>query len=283
MNGTADAEQVGDDEFTVPSFAGAGPVTLAHRRWMSSDNEELSAKARRFLAQAHRNEFRGPRIGRISVSSIGYCPRRQTFQTLGAPESPPPNAKSHVIMRMGTWGHLRWQAEGLTAGWLKQAEVWVTSTFRGKPRVFVDGDPRMALDLPIAGRMDGILNITPAHGFELKTTNYRTFDNIRTRGAIPRWHVLQANAYMALARLAKMSLVYETRDWGDYHEVVIEPDVAALNEIRSTVTSIREHVWKGTLPPVLDDCSWQQGPVYAQCPYRHVCLKVDDIADLRHG
>jgi hypothetical protein len=267
---------VTDDDFTTPTMKMAtGPVTIQHHKWLDMAEHDYSPKALRFLRKALGGGYRRARPGRISVSSLGYCERKQIFQFWDAPQTPPPDIKGRTLMDMGTWGHLRWQAEGLTMGWLQRAELWVQTRKARGARTNMSGAPDRAM---VAGSMDGILD--PDHGFELKTTNYRTFDKIRNSGEVPHAHALQVNAYMMLTDIERFSMVYETREWGDFHEIVLEGDPAVQDEVRDIVRGLREHVDHRTLPPILEECQWKQGYTYSGCPWRAICLKVGSARDI---
>lgn len=264
-----------DTDFTTPPMLRpVGPITREHHKWLDSDSEEYSPTALRFVRKALGGGYKHRRDGRISISGLGQCERRQMFQFHGAPKNPAADNKGMTLMKMGVWGHLRWQAEGLTMGWLKRAEVWVQT------RVRASRATKSLADLvPVGGSIDGV---TPdGRGFELKTTNYRTFDKIRSTGEVPHNNLLQVQAYMMLTSIEEFSVMYETREWGDFHEVIVEQDDEIQEETRTIVQRLRHHATNGTLPPILEECQWREGFVYKSCPFRGICLELDPPHEYR--
>src|SRR3954454_7159251 len=106
-------------------------VTGPHTEWMERPEEEqiYSPEAIRFVGDVMAGKYARPRAGRFSPSSIGKCPRRLLFGFAGAPQVGE-NPDSSDLKGLGKWGHLRWQAEGLSMGWMEAGEVWTFDPVR---------------------------------------------------------------------------------------------------------------------------------------------------------
>ena len=155
--------------------------------------------------------------------------------------------------QVGDWGHLRWQTQGLAAGWLKEAEVSVRLD---------------AFDL--TGTMDGILDTGEI--FEFKTIRHPGFNQVMKDGEPKFDHVLQVTAYMMATGIRRSSVIYESTFSGEWKEFV----VLYTDEIAEMVVESLERMASlkqaKVLPPVLLDCTKKTGTAYNQCPYRKDCL-----------
>ena len=188
------------------------------------------------------------RTGRVSPSSAGSCLRRQMLSYYGAPQVSPP-LSAQALMDMGTWAHLRWQAAGLSQGFLQTAEVPV-------------GDDR------VWGHMDGVLS--DGTGFELKTTGARNFDARMVHGPDKK-HLLQIYLYQYLSGINMFSLVYACRASGDYTEYLV-PSTEETREIALSVIGIlTAHIDGGTIPEMLPKCVKEVGQEFQSCPFRLSC------------
>jgi hypothetical protein len=189
------------------------------------------------------------------ASSAGQCPRRQVLGAAGAQRNEKITSGLAAVFATGNFIHLKWQMQGLTAGWLKVAEVPV------------DRD-----DLNAGGTMDGVCH--DDGGFELKSINSRGFGSVNTYG--PRVeHTFQTHHYMYLGGLDHFSIVYENKDTQEWREFLIPRDESIIKEVEESLTRLNEYLEAKTLPRVLDSCRAKDTTVgpYKSCPFAEVCLK----------
>jgi len=99
-------------------------ITGPHTRWLETPEEEqiYTPEAIEFVSKALRREFKHSRPGRFSPSAMGECGRKVVFGFAGAPGKQP-DIDNQEQMDHGSWTHLKWQAEGLTLGYMTAAEV----------------------------------------------------------------------------------------------------------------------------------------------------------------
>lgn len=239
-------------------------VTGPHADWMElpEDQQVYTEAAIDHVARVLRKEFKYDRTGRYSPSSLGLCQRRVLFGYAGAPQVGD-NLDSLDLMGLGTWGHLRWQAEGISAGWMKEGEFW-----------------KLVPEWRLGGSMDGILFDDTI--FELKTAGYGIYKKVVVDAGGPKDEALvQTEAYFRLKNhdqrmLGKpevwmASVVYEERASGQFEEFRIERDEPMVKRVDLILEQLDDHVDRDTLPRMLSDCENRTGNVYRQCPYRKFC------------
>lgn len=231
-------------------------VVPRHTKWLelTEDEQVFSEEAIEFGLGILRRQFKHQRSGRYSPSSIGECNRRVVLGYLGAPQDPV-NLDSLDLMEAGTRDHFWWQLEGITMGWISEAEAW-------------RHDPRLRL----GGSLDAIMDDDSI--FELKTVHSNKFSRILREDAPLRSHVLQVHCYFLLTDLKWASIVYQSRDTGDYHEFRVKRDPAIEQEVLDLLTKLDRYVDADELPEVLDDCEMRVGTIYKQCPVRSHCMKL---------
>lgn len=231
-------------------------VTGPHYDWMEMTEPERmpSEQALVHVLKTLLQQYKHPRKHRFSPSSMGECPRRMLFGYAGAPQKPS-DPELDEMAGHGSFGHLRWQFEGLSLGYMTAAEVWVE-------------DP----DLMSGGSMDGELE--DGSIFELKTKAPGVYNRIVVDNREPIWeNLLQVHNYFLLSGAEWASVVYEDRAYGNFHEFRVARDSKIEREVIRRLNSYRRYVEDDLLPPVLADCELAMGKVYKQCPYRgEVCL-----------
>ena len=237
-------------------------VTGPHIRWMERpEHEQLpSAKAVAFELRSLFLQYKHPRPGRFSASSLGECPRRVVFEYAGAPALPM-DIEYMEMADHGTAAHQRWQREGLTMGYMTEAEVWAYDATLG-----------------LGGSMDAVLEDESI--FEAKTvtpTKYR--DVVMTRNAPLYQHLLQLNGYFLLTGRTWASLVYENRATGRFHEFRVQPDDALVLDVSRKLDSYRRYVADDVLPPQRPECEIRVGDVYHRCPFRKMCHKPATVSE----
>jgi hypothetical protein len=236
-------------------------VTGPHVRWMemTEAEQQYSPEAITFVAAVLRGDYNRPRKGRFSPSSIGKCPRRVLFGFAGAPEVGE-NPDSSDLKGLGKWGHLRWQAEGLTLGWMEAGEVW---TF----------DPARR----IGGSIDG-MNADDAV-VELRSGVGPKFTRVVAQNQeVEEEHRLQVQVYAETEGAELASIVYEDRGTGDFHEFRVEPTDQMSRRLAQRLEELNNRVEDDDLPPMLDDCERRAGTIYRNCPYRKWCPTATRVA-----
>lgn len=241
-------------------------VVPQHTRWLQMDEAErvYADEAIAFVAAVLRGDFKTERSRRISPSALGECPRRVLFGWAGAPQLPH-NLDSQDLMDLGSWGHIRWQAEGITMGWITGhppnhgAEVFLS-----------DGEN-------LGGTLDAVMYDDSI--FELKTVGTFLYNRVVGVEREPKLtHRLQVHAYFKLRGREgqEASIVYEDRTTGHYHEFRIAENAQTHVMVDQLLDRFDQRIEDGTLPPMLGDCEMRQGPVYRDCPYRQWCPRQGD-------
>jgi hypothetical protein len=247
-------------------------VTAPHADWMEMLEHEQrpNAKALRYVVRALLGDFKHERSGRFSPSSMGECPRRILFEYAGAPRLAK-DIDSQEMADHGTAAHLKWQIEGLTMGYMTEAEVWVD-------------DP----ELMVGGSIDA--ELVDSSIFELKTVHPFVYNKIVLDQRAPKWeHLLQVNTYLMLSGADWCSVVYEDRGSGQFHEFRISREPKIEKEVIRRLQGYKRHALDDTLPPQLPDCELRVGATYRRCPFRMMCPKprslheASELASGAHG
>lgn len=225
-------------------------VTPAHERWLiANPNAEYSQEAKDFLAAQIGKPDR-VRTNSFSPSSAGTCLRRRQFEYLGLPRRPF-KTSTIQILHNGTWTHLRWQAAGLSAGWLDQAEVPVAY-------------PRLMMK----GTMDG--RLVNGQGLEVKSINSNGFRRVMKYGP-KREHLHQVTSYSIASGIDDWVVLYEDKDTNEYREFLFTPDNQGLSQVEHEYERLVIETTAGQLIEMKDECWAKQGSEYLQCPFRDVC------------
>lgn len=232
-------------------------VAPHHYRWLEKLEWErqLSDEALDFVRDALAGKYERPRTGRFSPSSMGVCDRKLVFGFQGAPQVPD-DLDAPDLMGLGKWGHLRWQAEGITNGWIAGAEVWTINP-----------------GLRVGGSIDAMLYDDSV--FELKTIHpYKYTKVVQDAGEPLREHLIQFGTYTVLEGVSMGSIVYEDRSSGNFHEFRVEADDKLAKTVTDTIERVNNHEADGTLPKPLNECAAKRGQTYKQCSFREHCLKL---------
>jgi len=235
-------------------------VTGPHTRWLELPEAEqhYSKEAIEHVIRVLTKKHQTKRSGRFSPSALGECHRKVLFSYGDWPQAGyDPDVLD--LMGLGNWGHLRWQAEGLTDGWMVQAEIYVAD------RLF-----------PMGGTMDGVL--VDGSVFELKTVNNFIFKQQVDVDDEPKHsHLLQVHAYMRMAKKRLASILYEERSSGQYHEFRVEWDDAIMDELVDLIDLLTGYVEIDELPEMLDECKNLTGRTFKGCPFRKICPKATTV------
>ncbi|HEY5787694.1 MAG TPA: hypothetical protein VIT65_23260 [Microlunatus sp.] len=235
-------------------------VTGPHYRWlkMLESQQIYTPEAIAHALKVYLRLYKHPRAGRIGASSLGGCPRAAVFSYAGAPQVAP-DPSSQEIFDHGSVGHLKWQMEGLTMGYMKRAEAWVEDK-----------------DLRVGGSIDAILSNNDV--FELKTCAPSVYRRVVAENMWPRAdHVPQVDGYMLLRDVPYASLVYEDRSYGAFHEFRLERDATREAALLRRLRILNRYIDEDDLPPMLPDCEMKTGNTYRQCFFRLVCPKMATV------
>lgn len=229
------------------------PITPRHDRWLGLHADDPLPV---WIADWVRDQLMSPQRNRdatFSASSTGRCERQQVLRFLAHPVSASYDPALNHRFQVGDWGHLRWQAQGMAAGWLNEAEVPVRLDEYG-----------------MTGTMDGILDTED--GFEFKTINHPGFNTVMKEKAPKFDHELQVTAYMMATGIERFSIVYESTFSGEWKEFVVIHNTGLDALVREALNRMQEAVQARALPRVLSECEDKVGTTYAKCPYRKDCL-----------
>jgi hypothetical protein len=235
-----------------------------HARWITLPEKEQAftpaalKRGMEVLSDGHKVK----RDERFSASGLGDCPRRQIFSYMGEAQLPPSPASAD-IMRSGTAAHFWIMMEGLSAGWLIEAEVF-----------YRDEHYR------VGGTLDGI--ISDASIWEYKSVSQNIFRDVQLsdeqafakgeKALGPKHHhLLQLEAYELLTGMNLKSLFYQHRDYGGYYEYRLDSDAKIKGQLITLLEKLNGHIDDNTLPPMYDDCERGVGNVFKDCPYSHIC------------
>ena len=237
-------------------------VTGPHYEWqdLGENGQVPSMEAIAHVVKVLLGHFKHPRKGRFSPSSMGGCARAIVFGYAGAPQEVS-DPELDEMASHGTFGHLRWQVEGLTMGYMTAAEVWVEDK-----------------DLLIGGSMDGELHDSSI--FELKTKAPGPYTRITADAQDPPFPVqMQVHTYFLLSGADWASVVYENRAYGSFYEFRVARDAKIEREVIRRLNAYRRHVEDNVLPPMLGDCEYKIGTTYHGCPYRKICPTMSKVSE----
>ena len=229
-------------------------VSRRHDAWVTRNDAHpvYSQRALDFAAFQLESKDR-VRVGTVSASALGECGRAQQFTFLGK-DKLPFDEKNAAKVQNGSFMHLRWQMEGLSEGWLDDAEVKVgENPYR------------------LSGTLDGVLYEDSV--LELKSINMNGFSRVQTFGPLYE-HLYQMATYMLATKREKGVFIYECKDNQEYKEIVVGPDAVPMLEASLKAESLWGAIEGQKLMEPLNDCLDQKGWRYHSCPYRGDCLRI---------
>lgn len=240
---------VGKDNYLPPL------ITPLHHQWVA-DGAHYTSEAVEIITEQMRKDWldgttRSDGSGRVRPSMIGGCLRKQRLSYLGMP-SLPPDARSVQFFSAGHFGHYRWQLAGLSAGWLDEIEVPI------------------ATEYGLSGSADG--RCFDGSVFELKTTNGNTLSKARASNCPTDPHEMQTSGYADAMGTRWVSIIYEGREWLDFHEIRFEVTDEMIQRVREAcevVTDIDTDIRP------LPQCLSQTGSTYSSCAFRASCAPRD--------
>lgn len=278
-----------DDPARVwPLFVGP-----AHKDWLRRPERERkhTAAALEHAAVVHSGGYKHPREMRVSPSSVGdVCTRRVLFSYGGHPQAVEEPRKID-LMDLGSVLHLKWQMEGLSAGWLATPEVWgavdVEQLTAAAAALEVADTSRPVVTVAkMGGSADG--ELTDGSLFELKTVGAWKFGKVRKR-ADPS-HLLQMEAYWLIREILGNtngvwqlgSLVYVNRESGEYKEWRIHTSASRRLALFRWLEEYDGYIAVDELPDMHPTCSEELrvGKVdgmYGGCRYRATCPAAERV------
>ena len=221
---------------------------LEYQRWLKDFGGTASREAVNRIAQQMRKDSDGRRSsgkGRFRGSLIGDpCDRKQVLSFLGAEQS----FTELKYAVGGSWSHARWQACGLTTGWLTDIEMPVNHL-----RV-------------IRGSADGMMD--DGRIFELKTTRSSVLRNMKE----PKEQALdQVNIYMFTAGVTQACIVYEGREDLSMREFDVELDRDRVYRLMDGTGKLHKIAKSKTLPPMHPKCT-AASVMREYCSFQETCL-----------
>lgn len=253
-----------------------------HIAWLKRQEKERawSPAALEHARKVFIGAYQKPRENRISPSAFGgACDREVLFSFGGAPKLPS-RWENEELMVDGSFDHLKWQMEGLSAGYLGAVEVFLKSE-----------------DLRMGGSLDGV---GADHSlFELKNTAEHLFKAISTgKGTAKKYalgmvakHKLQMEGYWLLDQVCPGpriltdygSLVYVNRaNPSDVYEVRMKTDPGRRRQVEAILEGLHDWIDLDELPDLLEGCQatfgWldrqptqSERTVADRCKYREHC------------
>jgi hypothetical protein len=241
----------------VKAVKGDLPITVMHEQWLTENPDPVySQKALDFAALQLAGKSGSQRLRKrmFRASSTNMCTRRQILTFISQPVKREITSTLGNIFATGNFLHLKWQMQGLTAGWLKAAEV-----------------PFDVDELRAGGTADGVLHT--GGGFEFKSINDRGYGNVMTYGPKEE-HEEQADNYMFLGGLDHYSIVYENKNNGEWREFLHKRDDARMLRVAERFDMLNLYLEEKRLPVILPDCKREDGAQFRNCPFRDSCLKI---------
>jgi hypothetical protein len=229
------------------------PITPRHDRWLGLHADDPVPHEIALWVASQLQGAQRDRSVTFSASSTGRCERQQVLRFIAHPQVLGYDPQMAHRFQVGDWGHLRWQTQGLCAGWLAAAEV-----------------PVALAEYRMTGTMDGVVDT--GEGFEFKTINNPGFNAVMKAAAPKAEHVLQVHAYMMASGIRRFCIIYESTFSGEWKEFVVDYDHAVAEQVCITLDKMAGAVDEHQLPPVREDCLEKIGAVYNQCKYRKDCL-----------
>lgn len=200
------------------------------------------------LARPERDRTRS-----FSASGAGGCLRARIFSWLDAP------AKKHsedtmAIFLNGHWVHMRHQVVGLSAGYLKAAEISVTNE-----------------DFNLVGTMDALaVDGVPV---EYKSINQNGYSRVTSFG-VDTAHLEQTHSYMLAGGYDSFRVVYENKNTNYLKEFKVDRDEDIITKVKADLIQLNESIHEEKLPPMLEECIEKTGR-YRYCPFASVCPKAN--------
>lgn len=244
-------------------------LTGPYRRWLISHGDDpLPDWVVKRVADELRKRPR-PRQGSFSASEAGTCLRRQQFSFIGLDALNDYLQGDYVsvtdpqlqnIFNDGKWRHLRWQASLLAAGVIEDIEVPLPMAKR-RSKGTADAVGTVPNNHPVSkwrGKKFGV---------ELKGVQMFQYNRYVSEDTQMEKHIGQFTRYCLAGGFDLFIVLYENKNFNDWHEWVIEPTTTGLRESRKELRVLNEAVDNKELFPQLPSCKARMGRAWDQCPY----------------
>lgn len=184
-----------------------------------------------------------------AASGAGKCLRQRQFAFLGMPGKRPDYHSLNIFLN-GTWVHIRHQVVGLTAGYLRDAEV-----------------PLEHEGANLRGTADAVDDTGAL--VEYKSINQNGFMQVRQFG-VKADHKLQVHSYMLAGDFQGARVVYENKNTNDLMEFYVERDERLIADIQDDLENLNLATENKYLLPMLEECTKKEGQ-YRWCPFASQC------------
>jgi len=236
---------VGRDDYLPPV------ITPLHNQWLAAGGR-YTPEAVDIITEQMRKDWldgsdRSDGSHRVRPSMLNGCLRKQRLSFLGAP-SMPPDVRSMAFFSSGHFGHYKWQLAGLSAGWLSEIEVPVSTEYG------------------MVGSADG--KCFDGSVFELKTTNGQTLTKARSSNLPVNGNELQTSGYADAFGTEFVSIIYEGREWLDFIEIRFRVTPEMIEKVRIICEAVAD---VGTDIRPLSACLSQTGSTCNGCQFRNSC------------
>lgn len=237
--------------------AAVGPVERSLANWDGIITEEAMLTVNELRLRDRDQTARKSGEGRFRGSLLGSCPRMQIISFLGYIGADPDDVGAD-LMRDGTYRHYLWQEVGLSAGFLTEVE---TKTWNAR-RLF-------------GGQLDGLMAPDPVipgkGGFELKTTKWDFYKQVKAAKRPLHKHLLQIGGYMEALDLDWFSVVYEVRGARiDWREFVVYNDIEIQRLTEANFGGLRTWVERQEMPPIKENYPRDNECAY-WCAFKKIC------------
>lgn len=213
-------------------------------------------------------------------SEAGLCLRRQELGFIGLDSISRHLSEEFTavidtgllnIFNDGTWRHLRWQANLLTAGIVSDIEYplhWRSMRSRGTVDavgIVQDDHPREEW----RGKF---------YGVELKGMNSWPYRKYVEENAQMEKHKGQFSRYFLSGGFDLFVVLYEEKDTNQYKEWVFEPDPQLMADARTELEKLNSATDARILHPPLKSCTLRIGKAWKDCPFAGrggICERMD--------
>jgi len=238
-------------------------VFADYRRWINDGGQYTSEVLALLIKsmKADANHAKQDGSGRWRPSLIGDpCDRKQMLSFLGDPST----FNGNWYAWSGTWLHLAFQTYLLDT---YPENVTIEHVIKPKRRhLGVTGKADWMWSGP--DYRDGMNTIKGPH-----IGDYKSANNLNKYGVEPKaQHVEQLGYEMMTTGVHTGYLVYQNRLHGDVVTWRLEPEPGDYLAMQQRLGSLGKRARAGELPPMLEGCLAQSGPVFKDCNFSEICL-----------
>lgn len=259
-------------------------LSAPYRRWLLNHGD---APLPQWVVERIAQELlKAPRLrqGSFSASEAGTCMRRQQLSYIGLDKLGEYLQEDLVavtdpqlqnIFNDGKWRHLRWQANLLASGAVDDIEVPLRMA-KKRSRGTVDAVGTVPDNHPVRAWRG------KRFGVELKGVQMYQYTKYVQEDTQMEKHKGQFMRYVLAGQFDLFVVLYENKNFNDFHEWVVVPTQREINEARRELRALNEAVDRKELLPMLASCKARFGRAWDQCPYKGrggVCESMADWID----